>query len=137
MNLNEIGYSIKENPPKTEIELQSRVLNYCIKNKIDFIEVSTVGKDWSKVNKFSREVFYNEPFATKKETIKETNDRLIRYINENYINKKDCVVLFSTFFGMTSCKFYDAETNKNININGIAREQQKAFVNLVDLYHTL
>lgn len=137
MNLPEIDYSIKENPPQTEIELQSRVLDYCIKNKIDFIEFSTVGKDFSKVNKFSEEQFYNKPFATKKETIIEINERLSKYIKDNYLQKKDCVVWFSTFFGMVNCRFYDAKTNKNINIQGTAKDCQKGFKKLVDLYYSL
>lgn len=137
MNLTEIDYSIKENPPQTEIELQSRVLKYCIKNSIDFIEFSTVGRDWSKVNNFSENQFYNEPFATKKETTTETNKRLSKYIKDNYLQKKDCVVWFSTFFGLVNCRFYDAKTNKNINIQGTAKDCQEGFKTLVDLYHSL
>lgn len=137
MNLTEIDYSIKENPPQTEIELQSRVLEYCIKNEIDFIEFSTVGRDWSKVNKFSENQFYSEPFATKKETTTEINERLSKYIKDNYLQKKDCVVWFSTFFGLVNCRFYDAKTNKNINIQGTAKNCQEGFKTLVDLYHSL
>lgn len=138
MNLTEIDFSIKENPPQTEIELQNRVLSYCIKNKIDFIDFSTVGEDFSKVNKFSEEQFYNEPFATKKETITETNERLSKYIKDNYLGgKKDCIVWFSTFFGLVNCRFYDASTNKNLNIEGSARLEQKAFSELVNLFHSL
>ena len=137
MNLTEINFSIVENPPQTEIELQSRVLEYCIKNSIDFIEFSTVGGDWSKVNKFSENEFYNEPFATKKETMVEANERLSKYIKDNYLQKKDCVVWFSTFFGLVNCRFYDAKTNKNLNIHGTAKDCQKGFKKLVDLYHSL
>ena len=137
MNLTEIDFSIKEKPPQTEIELQSRVLEYCIKNDIDFIEFSTVGRGWSKVNKFSENQFYNEPFATKKETVTETNERLSKYIKDNYLQKKDCVVWFTTFFGLVNCRFYDFKTDKNINIQGTAKEEQKLFKKLADLYHEI
>ena len=136
MNLDEIKYSVEKNPPKTEIELQTRVLNYCMKNKIDFIQFSTIGRGWSRVNKYSEEEFYNESFGTKKETITETNERLSKYIKNNYLQKKDCVVWFSTFFGLASCRFYDAAGNKSFNIIGTAKEEQENFKKLADLYHT-
>lgn len=137
MNLKEIISSIEQSPPKTEIELQRRAFKYCIKNKIDFIEFSTVGYGSSKINKFSEGLFFSEPFATKKETILETNKRLSEHIKANYLQKKDCVVWFSTFFGLVNCRFYDAQTNKSLNIEGEAREKQKSFSSLVELYHSL
>ena len=135
MKLKEIRFSIKQNPPQTEIELQSRILEYCIKNKIDFIEFSTIGTKWSKINKYSEGEFYNEPFAKKKETITEVNERLSKYIKDSYLQKKDFIIWFSTFFGLVNCRFYDAETNENINIEGTAREQNKSFNSLIELYH--
>lgn len=135
MNLTEINYSLEQNPPKTEIELQTRVLEYCIKNEIDFIEVSTVGYGYSKINKYSENTFYNNEFAKKGESINDTNKRLCEYIKTEYLQKKDCVVWVSTFFGLVDCRFYDAKTNKSIYIEGTASKEQKAFRELVGLLH--
>lgn len=135
MNLKEINHSLEQSPPKTEIELQTRVLEYCIKNEVDFIEVSTVGYGYSKINKYSENVFCSNEFAKKGEAINDTNKRLCEYIKTEYLEKKDCVVWFSTFFGLVACRFYDAQTNTNINIGGSASKEQKVFKELVNLLH--
>ena len=137
MNLKEISLSIEAKAPKTERELHDRTLEYCINNKIDFIEVSTVGFEWSKVNKYSQEVFYNKPFYNKGETIHQTNERLLEYIEKNYINKKDCVVWFSTFFGLKEVIFYDSLTHSSIRFKGGASEEATNFNKLIDIYHSI
>ncbi|MGL5713281.1 MAG: hypothetical protein ACRCX2_09700 [Paraclostridium sp.] len=43
------------------------IFSFCLKERIDFIEFSTVGVGWSKIMKYSKDEFSAEPFAKKKE----------------------------------------------------------------------
>ena len=88
MNLKDIEYSINKKPVSNERELLERVVKYCILNKIDFIEFSTIGFNYfgSRINSYSTGEFYSEPFGRKKETIVDTNKRLSEYIKDNVLS---------------------------------------------------
>jgi hypothetical protein len=140
MNLAQIENHLKKRKYKNENHFFKVLYSFCHRYKIDYATFSTVGCDYlgNNIVAFDKEGFFDSTnFDIKKVTKEQSDEKLTSLIKTKYINKKDVIVIYRSFWGLQKIVFYDSTTNQNFCLGGNEKENFMEFKKLVDSYHEL